>query len=250
MRKLPVVTGVFIAGALAVAACSGTATPTLPAVNVPTLPPINLPTLPPVNLPTLPPINLPTLPPLGSFAIPSFAIPSFSIPSFAIPSFDANADPALAAKFPTTINGSPVTNVTTYNLVQFMTAISQANPNSAQQLQQLVTVLQGAGMNPSTLAFGNADVTINGEDQGIGAFHVPGGSATTLLSLFPQLYALQNDRETPPTIAQANVGGKAVTTVSEAGSDTVDYLYPSGDVLWDINSSDPQAAATILAALQ
>ncbi|HEY7024029.1 MAG TPA: hypothetical protein VH371_03615 [Candidatus Limnocylindrales bacterium] len=235
MRKLPVVSGVFIAGALAVAACSGTTTPTVPPINVPTLPPVNVPTLPPINLPSL--------------SLGSFSLPSFSIPSFSIPSYDANADPALAAKFPTTINGAPVTDLTTVNFVQFFSAFSQTDPNSQAQMQQLVTVLQNGGIDPTTLAFGNAEVEIDSNAEQIAAFHTPGASGATLLNLFPQLAALEADNETQPTIAQANVGGKTVTTVDD-GSGSIDYLYPSGDILWDVSTDNPNAAALIMAAVQ
>jgi hypothetical protein len=34
------------------------------------------------------------------------------------------------------------------------------------------------------------------------------------------------------------------------GSGYIDYLYPSGEILWDVNTDNPDNAGTIMAALQ
>ena len=196
----------------------------------------------------MPPINLPTLPPINLVPSPSRS-PSFAIPSFAIPSFNTNGDPALAAKFPTTINGAPVTNVSTVNFVAFYQAFAGTDPETQANVQKLVTILQNGGIDPTTFVFGNASVDLDTGTEQIEAFHVPGSSGATLLGLFPQFAAISNNDETPPVIGTANVGGKTVTTVDD-GTDQLDYLYPSGDVLWEVSTSSPDAAAAIMAAVQ
>ena len=115
--------------------------------------------------------------------------------------------------------------------------------------QQVVTILQNGGINPATFSIGEADATVDNNSEHLVAFHTPGGSAAALLALFPQLNAISGQYETPPTVASANIGGKTVTTV-DGGNGNVDYLYPSGDVLWDVNTSDPVSAAAMMAAVQ
>jgi len=239
MRILPVRSGLLLAATLAVAACGGSSTPT-PVTGVPTVPPVNVPTVPPVNLPTVPPI--PSIPALGSFSLPS--IPAFG--SFSIPSFSTNADPALAALFPTTIGGQPVTAAVTYSFNEFLTFLSQGDPTTAQQESAALT---SAGINPTTVTFGSADVTLNGDDITIGAAHTPGSNASNLATVFAQLSQLENPDESPPTVTQGNVGGKSVGKVTTAEGD-VTYVYANNDVLWFIDgTTDDTEAGTVLQAL-
>lgn len=231
MRKLPVISGVLVAGAMAVAACGGAASPTTGPINVPTLPPINLPTLPPINLP--------------SIAIPSLPIGSFAIPSFAFPSFDTNADPQLAAMFPTQVGGQPVTEVQTFNYLQFVSAFGGAGADST---QAFVAALTQAGIDPSTVSIGTAKTTVDGDEVSITAFRTPNVDATRLLALAPQLQQLTDPTAELPTVGTANVGGKTVTTLTDSDGN-VDYVYPHGDVLWGTDSSDQTVVGTILSAL-
>jgi hypothetical protein len=226
MRKLPVVSGVFVAGALAVAACGG----------------------------SNPASTAPSIPPLPSFAVPSFAIPSFptgsfAIPSFAFPSFNANADPDLAARFPKTVAGQPVTNVVTYNFVELFTAFGGGDAESQAKLQAFVQLLANNGINAATLSFGSADATVNDSDVTIQAFRTPGGNAATFISLWPQLAAIDQTNNTPPTAGSATVGGKTVTTFTDSDGN-VTYVYPSGDVVWSLDSSDQAEADAVFSAIQ
>src|SRR3954451_5688539 len=121
MRRIPVISGVFVAAALTVAACGGTPSGS------------SLPTVPAINLPSgaIPSITIPTIPPLGSFAIPSFAFPSF----------DAHADRDLEAKFPAQIGGQPVKNVQSVNFISFMQAFAGDDPEELAQEQAFVQLL-------------------------------------------------------------------------------------------------------------
>src|SRR4051812_23385624 len=70
---------------------------------------------------------------IPSFAIPSFEIPSFAIPSFSIPSFNPDSD--LAAKFPTTIDGQPVTDVQTLFYIDLL-RLEQTPDDKIEALRQ------------------------------------------------------------------------------------------------------------------
>lgn len=230
MRKLPVLSGVFVAASLVVAACSGTTTPTIQPINVPTLPPINLPTLPPINLPTLPPINLPSFP-IGSFALPSFAIPSF------------NGDPDLAAKFPTTIGSATVSTPQTA-LYSELFALG-GNTESA---QQFVAAMTSIGINPATVSYGSADVQLNDADS-IVAIRTPGYSATQFLSALPQLSQILDPQNGVPAVSTTTIGGKTVT-VTTTPDEIVTYYFPSGDTIWTTDATDPSDLTAIFTALQ
>src|SRR5690349_15377043 len=77
------------------------------------------------------------------------ALPSFAIPSFAVPSF--NPDNDLAAKFPKTIDGQPVTNVQTYLFVDLL-GFGGGNQDKIQQLAQS---LAGFGIDLNKLSGGS-----------------------------------------------------------------------------------------------
>ena len=230
MRTLPVRSGLLMVAALAVGACGGTSTPTVPPVTVPSV--------------AIPSIAIP------SFAIPSIALPSFALPSglggsFAIPSFITNADPALAAQFPQTIGGQPVTNVVTYSYAQFLALLASGDPTSA---QSIASILTSAGIDPTTLTLGTAEATVNQDDLNISAVHTPGVDATKVLGIFPQLQQAANPEASPPTVEQANLGGKSVAKVTDSTGD-ITYAYPKNDVLWTFSASDDTEAATVLQAL-
>jgi hypothetical protein len=227
MRKLPVVSVVLAGAALAVAACGGTA-----ASNVPTIPPLPS----GVTLPSLP-VAIPTLP--GSFAIPSNLFPSF----------DSNADPTLAAKFPTQVGGQPVTDIQTVNFISFFQAFSEGDAYATARLQAFVGLLGSNGIDASQLSFGSGRATVNGDSVEVQAFRTPGSDAAKFVGLWPQLSAIDNNGEAAPTIGTASVGGKNVTTFTTT-DESVTYVYPSGDTVWSVDDSDPTVAAAVFQAIQ
>ena len=233
MRKLSVVSGVFVAAALIVAACGGTASPTSPAVNIPTLAPVNVPSLPPVNLPS---IAIPSL------SLPSFQIPSsFALPSFAIPSF--TGDPDLAAKFPKTIGGAEVSTPETA-LYADLFAFGGNNETA----QQFAAAMTSIGVNPATVSYGNATVDLNESDQ-IQAIRTPGYSANQFLAALPQLSQLLAPQNGVPTVSTTTIGGKTIT-VTTTPDEIVSYYYPSGDTVWTTDATDPSDLAAIFGAIQ
>jgi len=198
-----------------------------------------VPTLPPINVPTLPPINVPSLP-IGSFAIPSFAFPSF-----AIPSFNTNGDPDLAAKFPTTIAGQPVTNVQTFRLMDLFNAFGQT-----EQSQTFAQAMVALGVDPNSVTTGSADSTVNGSDDRITAFRAPGVSASQFLSVLPQVAQALDPTQPQPVVGQTNIGGKTVTTFTDPQDGSITYYYPSGDTIWSTDATDPADVGVILSAIQ
>lgn len=248
MRRIPVASAALGAVALVAAACGGggpaaTALPTVPPVNIPSgaVPSVTIPSvaIPSISIPSG--IDIPSLPPLGG---------SFAIPSFVLPSFNANADPELAAKFPTTVDGNPVTRVETVNFVEFFQAFGGlGSPDQAAKFQAFVQLLANNGIDATKLAFGNASATVNGSPVQIQAFRTPGVPATTFVSLYPQLAQIDQTQEQLPTQGNANIGGKNVITFTDS-TGNVTYIYPAGDIAWSVATSDPAEATAVFSALQ
>ena len=237
MRKLPVLSGTVVGAALLVAACGGgSTTPTVPPVNVPSL--------------AIPSLAIPSIA-IPSLAIPSFAIPtlpsgSFSLPSFAgFPSFETNADPTLAAEFPTQVSGQPVTNVETSRYMDLLNLLASDHP---EQIQGFQAAMQGIGVDPNAVSLGTADTTANGDDIKITAIRTPGVDANQLLSVLPALAAASGGDTTPPIVSQANIGGKNAIVLTDA-DENLSYVYVHGDVAWSTNSDNAADVATVFAAL-
>jgi len=240
MRTLPVRWGLILAASVAVAACGGSSTPTAPPVTIPSI--------------AVPSFAAPSFG-VPSFAAPSFALPSiaapsglggsFVIPSAAFPSFNTNADPALAARFPTTIGGQPVMNLVTYSFSDFMNVATDGDPAAE---QMYTNAFSTAGIDPSTSSYGEADVTLAEDDVDIAAIHTLGSDSARLVSVFPQIFEFFNPDQSPPTVQQANVGGKTVTEVTDEDGD-VTYVYAQPDVVWTIDNADDSEATTVLQAL-
>ncbi|HEY5520883.1 MAG TPA: hypothetical protein VIK08_09500 [Candidatus Limnocylindrales bacterium] len=230
MRTLLVRSGILVAAALAVAACGGTATPTVPPVNVPSI------AIPSIAIPSIPPILL-----------PSGALPSIAIPSFAFPSFNTNADPALAARFPTQVAGQPVTNVQTVRFMDFLTLLGSDDQTTLTAFTQALTSI---GVDPNTLTEGTATATVNGNSVQFEAIHMPGADANRFIQIWPQVTVLFSPEDQPPTLGQASIGGKNVSTLTDPSTGDVSYLYANGDVVWSVSSAAAQAeVAAVLTAL-
>lgn len=230
MRKLPVVSGALFAAAMVVAACGGTAAPTVPPVTIPSLA---------ISSFAIPSISIP------SIAIPTLPSGSFAIPSFAFPSFETNADPTLAAQFPTQVGGQPVTNVTTSRYMDFLVAFDSDHP---EQIQAFQAAMQGIGVDPNAVSLGGADTTVSDNGVTITAIRTPGVDATQLISVLPALAAATGGDTTPPTVTQANIGGKNALVLTDT-DENVTYVYVRGDVAWSSSSDDPTEVAAIFAAL-
>ena len=184
---------------------------------------------------------------IPSFAIPSFEIPSFAIPSFAIPSFAS--DPGLAAKYPTTIDGQPVSDLQTYFFLDLLKAFE-----SEAQIQAVSSALGSFGIDATTVSAGSAHATVDGSEVTIGSLRAPGADANEIIAHYNEIQAAVNtamgqpEASSPPTLSQSNLGGKNVT-VSTDNEGTVTYLYASGDTLFQVEDANDDQAAKVVAAL-
>ena len=218
MHRVSVAAVSLMLAALAVAACA-TGTPGTSSVS---------------TLAGGSPVAIQSIPPLCSYGPPSGALPII----------DTNADPTLAAMFPTQVNGQPVTDVVTIKYKEYICSFfGEFSPGG----QALIQALLAAGIDPTTMSQGSASTTVNGADVGYLAYRTPNVDATRLLALYPRLGVLSYG-ESAPTLGQATIGGKSVTTATSA-SGVVDYLYPHGDVVWVVTPSDAATVATLLGAL-
>ncbi len=219
MRRLSAIAGVFVAATFAVAACGGST----PATSGPALP-------------TLPAGAVPTVP---TGAVPTIALPS--LPVGVLPSF--NGDPTLAAKFPTTIGGKPVTPATTALYSSLF-----ASFGGAYEAQKFAAAMGSIGVDPNTVSYGAASVELS-DTNTITAIRTPNYSAAQFLSALPGLTAIFSPDEPAPTVGQVSVGGKTVTTLTDS-SETTTYYYASGDTIWTTDATDPADLTAIFTAIQ
>jgi hypothetical protein len=185
--------------------------------------------------------------PTPTFAFPTFEIPSFSIPSFALPSFAS--DPALAAKYPSTIDGQPVTNLQTFYFLDILKAFE-----TDAQIQAMSAALGSFGVDLSTVSAGSAKATVDGSEVSIGSLRAPGADANQIIAHYNEIQAAVNTAmgqpvpTSPPTLTQTTLGGKPVTVATDSDG-TVTYLYASGDTLFQITDSNDDQAGKVVAAL-
>lgn len=174
--------------------------------------------------------------------VTSGAQPTLAIPSLAIPSFTSDQD--LVARFPTEIDGQPVSAPSTVRFVEFLQLVSgEQEPITAFQAR-----LADLGLDLNTMSYGTANATVNDENVQIQAVRTPGADAGRFMQAYETLNELFNPDEPVPTLTQATIGGRNVTVSTDEDGD-VTYLYVSGDVLWIVAGVDESTAATILAAL-
>lgn len=168
--------------------------------------------------------------------------PPLTIPSIAVPSFSSDAD--LAARFPTVIDGQPVSTPTTVRFGEFLQAFVQ----DQSRLQPFVARLNEVGLDLNSMSFGTATATVNDETVQIQALRTSGADAGRFLEAFESFNELFNPEDPLPTLTQATIGGKNVTLATDQDGD-VTYLFVSGDILWQMSDVDESTAATVLAAL-
>jgi hypothetical protein len=172
--------------------------------------------------------------PAGSPAsVPSFAIPSFDIPSFA-------PDTTLESAFPDTIDGEPVSDVTSGSFL----ALLQAIETDQALIDQYVAAIQGLGVNPALVSFASASATVDDETHQLQALRVPGGSAGPVVDVLTRI----DPEEVPPTITQGSLGGKQVVIATDEDGD-VDWFYINGEIAWFLSGMEEPQAEVILAAL-
>jgi hypothetical protein len=219
-----VVAAVAVVVTLSLVACSGAPGTTQPGA-----------TQQPGGVPTQP---ITTQAPGGATGHECDAFPTFSIenpnPSFA-------ADPALAAKFPTQIDGQPAQDLTTGYWAAFLCMLGQQSYSDA-------VADMPPGFNYSALSYGSATYTIDGADIGVTAYRIAGQDANGIVAALAQLAAATGGEAGFGTLASGTVAGKNVYTWTD--EDGSSYGYVSGDTLFTIESgTSVEQATTIIAAL-
>lgn len=158
-------------------------------------------------------------------------------------------DPELAAKFPKQVAGQPVTNVTTARFIDFMGAFDttpSAAASTKAEVDSLRTILAAIGLNLDTMVFGSATATVNGSTVGILALRVPGQDANKLIQNYGLIPSALSSGD---VLSKETVGGKSVTVVRDVGGVASIWMYASGDILWEVNTSDQKEAEAVFAAL-
>jgi len=162
-----------------------------------------------------------------------------SAPSFA-------ADNGLAAKFPTMIDGQPVTQVQT---AIFADVLQQTGGSSDVNIQTLTQTLAGIGIDFSNMSFGSAQATVDGESVAITALRTPNTDATKIIQNYGLIVtAFGSAPETMPTMSPSTISGKNVTLATDSDGTTT-VLYVTGDTLFILQNMTDSQTAKVVAAL-
>ena len=169
-------------------------------------------------------------------------IPTFSLqtPQPVIPD-----DPQLNAKFPTQIDGQPVTNVSSTNYLHSTCYYSGAS----EDLARFLAIFPPASV--PLISTGTADATVDGEEVQIDALRIPGTDPNAIFSNFPAFLAAfgVEPAEIPLyQVSQTSLGGKNVHVVTDPDGDK-SYSVVSGDTVFTANNATEAQAATIVAAI-
>jgi hypothetical protein len=187
-----------------------------------------------VGQPTTPPVAVPPAQLCAGQPTFSLATPQ---PSFA-------QDTELNAKFPTTIDGQPVTRVQSGYYLTFLCYLGNTD-----QVNRFAGSIPGSNL--AALSFGSGRATVGGEEITISAFRLPGGDANQIIQHFNEFaVAIGADPSSisGSTQTQATIGGKAAYVFTDQDGD-VSYAYPSGDTVWSVSGTTEEQAATVFAAL-
>jgi hypothetical protein len=155
----------------------------------------------------------------------------------AIQSFDLNGDPELAARFPDTVGGEPLT-VQSFRGDVFMTG--SPDPSFEAFLDSV-----GAELEDVSVAFGG--LTSGDSVLSVGAFRVAGADEDELETEF--LAATEAEGDIGGT-ERRSLGGKDVWTATDPTGEAAGsmFIYVKDDTVYFLTGSEEQAAE-ILAAL-
>jgi hypothetical protein len=153
-------------------------------------------------------------------------------------------DDVLNAKFPTTVDGQPVTNIRSTNWLQSVCY----SGNATESLQRFAAIF-GAAALPG-ISTGSASATVDGDTVSISAFRIAGTDANAIFTHFTEFaigIGISPTEAAKYAVSQGNVGGKNVYIVTDPDGDK-SYDLVSGDSVFSIFGSDEAQAATVLAA--
>ena len=183
-----------------------------------------------------------TLAPSASRTSPAVTTPTATAPETSQqpgPSFAG--DPVLAAAFPKQVAGQPVTSVTTALFIDFLRAFDVSQADLDLMRQNFATI----GIDLDKVIMGSANATVSGSVVGIQAYRIAGQDANKWI----QNYALISPLETGETLSKETSGGKNVSVVRDAAGDASTWIYANGEIVWSVETSDPEQAAAVFTAL-
>ena len=160
-------------------------------------------------------------------------------------SFAYASDKTIEAKFPTQIDGQPVTGITSGRFIEMLCYFDgQAG------IDALRTSMPVA-LNLMNMSVGSAQATVDGASVIVSAFRTPGADAGQLLQDLASLASSSGSDTAKFTLSElkdATVGGKAVKTWTDATGNT-SYIYVTGDTIIMIDSVTPSQAEKIFTAM-
>jgi hypothetical protein len=175
------------------------------------------------------------------------ALPRMSSITFAEPTQQPGPslvpDPDLAALFPATIGGQPVT----VNTMQasYILSFFASSPEAQGAIQHLSDQLAAQGKTVDDLSYGNTQVTLDDKSVSIQALRVKGGDAAAIMDA---TLALTTSQMTSPQTSTAQVAGRDVTVTQDGDAGTKTYALPSGEVIWFVQADEP-ALSEVIGAL-
>lgn len=183
--------------------------------------------------------------PSASSAAPSVAVPA-TVPASSpaggpslAPIFSTHGDPALEALLPATLIGTPLTR---YSLT--LTQLLDAGGDRV----GIDAFLQGIGKTEADGSYAAAFDPTNGLGGGISAFKVTGADAAALLAGITELE--KSDLGTNPTVGQATLAGKNVTSLSVGdGVNDNEWVYGHGEVVFVVHAANEAEATAFLSTL-
>jgi hypothetical protein len=183
---------------------------------------------------------MPTPPAMGTecATLPT-AAPGSELASFA-PARDAE----LEARFPTQVDGQPVTNVQSGRLIETLCLIGGQSGVDRLRTQA------PSNIDVMNLVIGSAEATVDGEQVRLTAFRVPGRDGGELLRDVADLARSVGGSEPKfaGELTPAMVGGKNVTSWTSTDGET-SYLYVSGDALIIVDAATPSQADKIFSVI-
>ena len=174
----------------------------------------------------------------GSSATPAPAVGATPTPGVAGAVPSGHPDNDLAALFPKTVAGAPLT-VTTRTGQDFAASSGQGDETAQAQEKQLTDFVasQGKSISDFSIGFGGGR-TPEGETYIVEAFRLKGGDANAVETALLPLLAAGGPA---PQTSQVQVGGRTMSKVlglaAVGGQDA--YLYPKNDVVWLVSATDP-----------
>lgn len=153
-------------------------------------------------------------------------------------------DPELEAKFPTEVDGEPVTDVNSFRWLEYLCLYGGGQT----EVDRIAAVAGGFPF--ANLSYGTAQTTVDDEDVEIQGFRTPGQDAGVLVQNFQQFILIIGGavEDTGGTMAPATIGGKNAFVWTDSDGDLT-YVCVRGDVVFGSPDVTEAQIEKIFAAL-